>query len=432
MHVSGAAAEVAAAGPGGRHANGGQRAAEYSAVNVDERDDRYANGGQQIAVRSPVKPGDGSAAHGSTTEHAVVGFAFNAISTVFVMLMATCAKLAGQHGLPVFEIVLARSSTLLVVALVTVIIRREDPRGNHRWLLLGRSLCGFCGICLWYAALLLLPLSDTVVFGFLTPLIVALLSPLLVKEHPSWMVLAMTPVCIIGVILCLKPPFIFGGKQRLDTAGVAAAISQAFVGSLVKLSVRELRHTDHPNVIILWLGTISTTGATAACVLVPGQWVTPKTFPQIALLAATGLTAYLFQFTMTLGLRRMKAAPSAAISYLSVVWGALAGIFIFHEYPTPLSVFGAIVICLGTMAVVVSEGWQQHRQRALDKGPADAAGSASEDEEAQLLAVELTASKGVAATEQERGARANGQNSASASNGSVVSEWKHGVTNGHR
>lgn len=57
---------------------------------------------------------------------------------------------------------------------------------------------------------------------------------------------------------------------------------------LLQLSVRELRHTDHPNVIILWLGTVSTTGATAACILVPGQWVTPTTFPQIALLVATG------------------------------------------------------------------------------------------------------------------------------------------------
>ena len=130
---------------------------------------------------------------------------------------------------------------------------------------------------------------------------------------------------------------------------------------------------------------------------------------------------------MTLGLRRMKAAPSAAISYLSVVWGALAGIFIFHEYPTPLSIVGAIVICLGTMAVVVSEGWQQHRQRALEKGPADAAGSASEDdEEAQLLAVELTASKGGAASKQERRTRVSGQNFVSADNGNVVSEQKHG------
>ena len=44
------------------------------------------------------------------------------------------------------------------------------------------------GICLYYTALQLLPLADVVVFGFLTPLIVALLSPLLVKEQPSWCV----------------------------------------------------------------------------------------------------------------------------------------------------------------------------------------------------------------------------------------------------
>lgn len=45
----------------------------------------------------------------------------------------------------------------------------------------------------------------------------------------------MTPVCILGVVLCLQPSFIFGGKQRLNTAGVIAALLQAFVGSLVKV-----------------------------------------------------------------------------------------------------------------------------------------------------------------------------------------------------
>ena len=53
--------------------------------------------------------------------------------------------LAGQHGLPVMEIVLARSSVMLVCSLVTVTIRQQDPRGNARWLLLGRSLVGFSG-----------------------------------------------------------------------------------------------------------------------------------------------------------------------------------------------------------------------------------------------------------------------------------------------
>ncbi len=37
------------------------------------------------------------------------------------------------------------------------------------------------------------------------------------------------------------------------------------------------------------------------------------------------------QITLTLGLRSAKAAPAIATSYLSVVWGILGSLFIFHE-----------------------------------------------------------------------------------------------------
>lgn len=96
---------------------------------------------------------------------------------------------------------------------------------------------------------------------------------------------------------------------------------ELFLSLAVQLSVRELRKTDHPNVIILWLGTISrygcgciagrdacrlhiiavlhgvimypraltcSAGATVACALVPGQWVTPSTLVQASLLFGTG------------------------------------------------------------------------------------------------------------------------------------------------
>lgn len=149
MHVSGVAAEVAAGG----HP-------------------------QRKAAASPAQ------VKSDTSEHVVIGAAFNAMSTVFVMLMASCAKLAGErpasnhmlvllqslgllasrcygggaalshqgcpsfaghHGIPVMEIVLARSSVILVCALLTVAVRRQDPRGNRQWLLLARSLVGFTG-----------------------------------------------------------------------------------------------------------------------------------------------------------------------------------------------------------------------------------------------------------------------------------------------
>jgi hypothetical protein len=55
--------------------------------------DAAAGGGRQhVAAAGPDSKSD-------TSENVAIGFAFNALSTIFVMLMASCAKLAG--GCPV-------------------------------------------------------------------------------------------------------------------------------------------------------------------------------------------------------------------------------------------------------------------------------------------------------------------------------------------
>mmetsp|Transcript_18497 Transcript_18497/g.55778 ORF Transcript_18497/g.55778 Transcript_18497/m.55778 type:complete len:199 (-) Transcript_18497:768-1364(-) len=142
------------------------------------------------------------------------------------------------------------------------------------------------------------------------------------------MVMAMTPVCILGVILSVQPTFLFGGEQRLNTLGVVIAIAQACVAATVKLVVRELRTSESSAVIIFTAGLYATVVSSLACAVVPGQWVTPRTWQQIVLLIATGLSAYIFQLFMTMGLRRVRAAPAAATAYLTVVWGMAAGILV--------------------------------------------------------------------------------------------------------
>lgn len=74
---------------------------------------------------------------------------------------------------------------MLMFSAATVAYQGHDPRGNRRRLLVVRGCCGTLGISLWYTALMLLPLTDVVVFGFLTPLVVALASPVVVREIPS-------------------------------------------------------------------------------------------------------------------------------------------------------------------------------------------------------------------------------------------------------
>ena len=57
------------------------------------------------------------------------------------------------------------------------------------------------------------------------------------------------------------------------------------------------------------------------------------------------------QVTVTAGLQRAKAAPAVAMGYLSVVWGLLADVLIFRDYPTALSILGATIVCLSSFFV---------------------------------------------------------------------------------
>ena len=60
--------------------------------------------------------------------------------------MSIFAKLAGQHGIPVFEIVLVRSAIVAAFAAAKLCHDKEPGQpllGNRRWLLLVRGLCGF-------------------------------------------------------------------------------------------------------------------------------------------------------------------------------------------------------------------------------------------------------------------------------------------------
>lgn len=52
-------------------------------------------------------------------------------------------------------------------------------------MLVVRGLCSFASIILLYTSLQLMPLSDSVVLQFLSPIMVAIAAPLLLKELPS-------------------------------------------------------------------------------------------------------------------------------------------------------------------------------------------------------------------------------------------------------
>lgn len=61
----------------------------------------------------------------------MLGLASYALSSVFLASMLTFAKLLGERKMPVFEILLARSTSILAIALVICAKDGVNPFGNR-------------------------------------------------------------------------------------------------------------------------------------------------------------------------------------------------------------------------------------------------------------------------------------------------------------
>ena len=106
-------------------------------------------------------------------------------------------------------------------------------------LLLLRGTLGYTNIALFFAACYFLPLATATTFTFLSPLIVALLSPWLLRETPSPAVAVITPLCIGGVVLVTQPPELFGSAAKgLSAVGLAIGLLQPFFLASVKVCGR--------------------------------------------------------------------------------------------------------------------------------------------------------------------------------------------------
>lgn len=289
------------------------------------------------------------------------GLGLAGIATVFQAVMSVCAKILGQSGIPVFEILLVRGIMVLSISYMKAVTTTQHTfphaLGQRKWLLVLRGCLGFGAVSSLYWSLQYLPLSDALVLTFLSPLMVAGLSPFFNKELPSLTVVGAMVVSLGGVAMISQPSFLFGGRG-INKLGLGLAILQACFSACARICVRELRKTETTDIIMVYSGTMHCVCAIVACVAIPGSVVILQHTWQVVTLLATGLCAYGGQVSLTSALRLVEASPATAMSYLTVVWGLILGYFIFTEVPGIWELLGAAVVCATTMLL----GWDEKRQ----------------------------------------------------------------------
>ncbi len=275
-----------------------------------------------------------------------------AAGAFFFAVMSVFVKLAGET-IPTMEVVLARS--LVVLAICWIMLRREgiSAWSRRRPLLLLRGGLGFVALTSFYYGVIHLPLADATVIQYTNPVFTAVLAALLIGEGLRRREVALTLVSLGGVVVMVRPAFLFGeGVSALPVVPAAVALTGAVFSAAAYVTVRFLGRDEHPLVIVYWFALISTV---ASAPFMLHRFVMPTGW-EWAILLGVGVSTHLGQLFLTMGLREERAGRAMAVAYLQIVFAALWGFAVFAEVPDRWTLAGAAVIVGATWLVARSGG----------------------------------------------------------------------------
>ncbi|NOX37204.1 MAG: DMT family transporter [Calditrichaeota bacterium] len=255
------------------------------------------------------------------------------LAAFFFSLMAVFVKATGSR-IPSQEIVLFRS--IIVFAITAYWIRRKGLPllGNNHKLLFLRGFFGFVGLSAFYFTLTHIPIADSVMLQYTSPLFTALLAIFILKEPTPLRLWGYFLLAFVGILLIIRPGL---NLQFLPaTVGLIGAMGAGVAYNLV----RKLRETDHPLHIILSLPAVS---ILFSLPLVASNFVMPRGWEWLMLLGV-GVSTQIAQVFLTRGLHTVTAARATNVTYINVVFSAMWGLLLWHEIPDWRSVMGAMLI----------------------------------------------------------------------------------------
>jgi drug/metabolite transporter (DMT)-like permease len=230
---------------------------------------------------------------------------------------------------------------LTIVAMARA--RGVSLRVSDRGLQWRRTLAGTASMCCGFYALSRLPLGDAVTIGNLTPLMLAVLSPVLLGERSGSSVWAAVVLGLAGVGLLAGVHLAHPGGLWL---GLLAGIGGAFFSSLAMAFLRRLGKRESPEGVSLHFAT----WAAVITLLLSLPGFRAPTAVALLALAGAGVFGGVAQVAMTRAYALDQAARVSAVGYSGVVFSQAIGVALLHEVPTRRQLAGAgLVLSSGVL-----------------------------------------------------------------------------------
>jgi drug/metabolite transporter (DMT)-like permease len=272
------------------------------------------------------------------------GPALRAAAGIAVLsIMDAVIKAMAVHY-PTFQVAFLRFACGTIIATGVVIALRPGwPSRETVMANMMRSVIAVVTAVSFFYALGQLPLAETLVLSFLSPMFIALFSVLMLKEKVDGRIIAAIAVGFGGTLIVVLGQTDAGAAR--SWSGVAAALLAAVTYALSLVLLRQRAQRDKFMHIVYFqnIGPAVLSLPFAALV-----WQ-PLDMSHLAWFMMMGVLGVIGHILMATAYARSEAARLAPLEYTALVWAALIGYGVFSEIPTWATLGGGALIVMAAL-----------------------------------------------------------------------------------
>jgi drug/metabolite transporter (DMT)-like permease len=259
------------------------------------------------------------------------------LATFFFSLMNLSVKFLPD--VPAIEIILFRALVSLILSYALIQYKGLKPLGNNKKFLLLRGFFGMLSLTTFFLTLQNIPLASAVTLQYLSPIFTVLFAVFFLKEKVTALQWLCFAVAFCGVAL------IQGFDTRIEPLYLVLGILSAIFSGLAYNSVRKLKDSDHPLVVVFYFPLVALPISAVLCLF---NWKTPVGIEWLWLILA-GVFTQIAQINLTYALQHEKLAAISGLNYLGIIYALAFGYFIFNEQFNWWVLLGIFLVLTGVL-----------------------------------------------------------------------------------
>lgn len=225
---------------------------------------------------------------------------------------------------------------------------------GHLWAHAARGFLIALATLLFFTALKVMPLADAIAIFFVQPFIVTLLAALILGEAFGWRRMVAIAIGFLGALLIIKPSYeVFGAVALLPIGTACSFALYVILTRWLVRSVSPISMQFQTGVFgLLAMSVALLVGDAFAIDVLTPVWPSVTEWQLLALLGIVATTGHVL---VVMAYSRASVAVLAPFQYLEIVSATTLGLWLFGDFPDPLTWVGIVIIVSSGLFVFYRE-----------------------------------------------------------------------------